>query len=130
MSLTVYLVERGGDAEKTKESLIGLPNVIIENKAKGTPCTGFHKCETDWYMILFDDEVLDQRLVNAIPIFMEADYDYYNLSRIMITEQGQRFFVNPRLFRKDVVLNRHGEPSSDYVSTNILDGFIFVNSNA
>lgn len=125
MSLTVYLVERDGDGEKAKKSLQGLPNVIIEPKKKGTPCTGFNKCETDWYMILFDDEWVDIRLNKALPFFMESDYDYFNLHRVMA--DSQRFFINPRLFRKDVILNRSGEPiGTDCVGTNILDGFIFV----
>jgi hypothetical protein len=123
MSLTVYLVERGGDGDRAKESLKGLPNVIIEPKKKGTTCTGFNKCETDWYLILFDDEWLDIRLNKALPVFMESDYDYFNLHRMMV--DSQRFFINPRLFRKDVILNKSGEPvGTEYTGTNILDGFI------
>lgn len=125
MSLTVYLVERNGNGEKSKESLQGLADVVVEERRKGTPCTGFNNCDTDWYMILFDDEWLDDRLVKALPIFMESDYDYFNLHRMMV--ESQRFFINPRLFRKDVILNRSGEPTdTECVGTNILDGFIFI----
>jgi len=124
MSLTIYVVERGGDKNKTLESVAGLNAKIVE-KSKNTSCSGFSNCDTDWYMILFTDEHIEPILVKAIPEFMQSDYDYFRIYRVMDTgEDNRRFFVNPRLFRKDVILNRHGEPSSEYVGIDILDGYI------
>jgi len=124
MELTVYLIDRGGDREKAIHSIEELEPVIIEKK-KGTPCTSFYNCDTDWYMILFTDEYLEEKLRDALPYFMEADYEYYNIYRLMNDGDKQRHFVSPRLFRKDTVLNKYGEPSKDAVGTSILDGFIF-----
>jgi hypothetical protein len=121
--LTVYLVDRGGDRDTAVNSVINLEPLIVDKK-KGTPCTGFYNCSTDWYMILFTDEYLEEVLCNALPYFMQADYDYYNVYRCMDDGESQRYFVSPRLFRKGVILNKQGEPSSDYVGTAILDGFI------
>lgn len=124
MELTVYLVDRGGDREKAINSLKELEPVIVD-KPNGTTPTSFSKCETDWYMVLFSDEYLEEKLRDAIPFFMESDFEYFNVYRMMDDGVSQRYFVSPRLFRNHVVLNKHGEVNGDYVGTSILDGFIF-----
>lgn len=123
--LTVYLIDRGGDKKKAIRSISKLEPSIIE-KPKGTACTGLgNNCKHDWYMILFTDEYLEDILCDALPYFMASDYDYFNMYRCMDDGKNQRYFMNPRLFRKGVVLNKNGEPGSEYVGTSILDGFIF-----
>jgi hypothetical protein len=126
--LTIYLIDRGGNKKKSISSVANLEPKIIE-KSKGTPCSSFANCSTDWYMILFTDEYLEEKLCDAIPFFLESDYEYFDIYRCMDDGKTQRFFKSPRIFRKDIILNRQGFPEKDKVGTAILDGFIMYNDN-
>jgi hypothetical protein len=128
MSLTIYVIDRGGDKEKTFKSIEGLGATVIE-KPSNVSVSGLNNCDTDWYMIIFTDEHLQDILVKAIPEFMQSGYDYFRFYRIMDNGEKSRYFVNPRLFRKEVILNRHGEPSSEYIGIDILDGYIEHHDN-
>ena len=124
--LTVFTVERSGCGfGKIIKAMEGMDVEFIP-VMKGDSCTKFHSHSKDWYMILFDDEIPDEKLVRALPEYLTSGYDFFEVYFIMYTDSDPRYFVQPRLFKKDVILNKHGEvvDSDSKLFTSILDGWV------
>jgi len=136
--LTVFVIEgdRPSNVEKLKESFGDLPvTFFVVQQVK--QINAFQK-ETDWYMVLFDNEYLDKKLLNVLPTFMAQD----NLRLLLIqkkfwdAEGNTAVDESPRMFRKDVVLEDNSTMPEDRFSfnpdnmTRILDGWIFDDRSA
>jgi signal peptidase I len=84
--------------------------------------------DTDWYMVLYDNEYLGKGLAVALPTFLaHVEFDYFTMYKRTGTEGNMKYYMSPRLYQKRIRLN--GESlvpvGHNLQATAILDGYIF-----
>jgi len=127
--LTLFILNSGrpgANAFKTQLSLRGLvKNFYV--------CANNHEImqrqiNTPWYMVLYDNEVLDEQAKEALPTFFELgkSFDFisfYKRGKIV----GNKFHICPRVFQKHVKLSDEGLLPINFESLNgtpCLNGFV------
>jgi len=81
--------------------------------------------DSDWYLVMFDNEFVSPDLRDAIKIIVETDPDYDYFIFMEKTWEG-KVFQSPRMFRRDVRLQRDSFLPEDKTlrCERILDGWI------
>lgn len=129
IELTLYVMTSGKDPDEPR-----LLNSFGQNVAlrvvKTEPGTALPDpgINTDWYMVLYDNEYIGKALADALPVFMtHSEFDYLTMYKRAGTEGNMRYFMSPRLYKKDIKLT--GESlvpvGHNLQATAILDGYIF-----
>jgi len=76
--------------------------------------------KTDWYMFMFDNEMLSEQLKQAIPFFLLYPYDFYIIYKRVKMGGRAKFFFEPRIFHFDVRRNNLEGKKHE----TILDGWL------
>ena len=63
--------------------------------------------DTDWYGYIYADEWLDDRIKEALPVFLTAQYfDCLILFKRVVDQGKKRVFSSPRIFKQGVQLKK------------------------
>jgi len=128
MKLDVFIIPHsceGRTQEDTIESFGKIPCTFY------TDCTTYedinkHHKDGDWYMVIYDNEYIDEDVQFAIPVFIDCeDYDCLILHRFKVNNKHEK---SPRIFRKHLKL----QPNSLFPAfqeggiayETVLDGWI------
>ena len=113
------------DSKKTLDSLkhesFDLKEIVLIDKFKNIV---YDKIGTEWYLILHDDEQLDEQLLEAVPVLLNEDrinvFSFYKKNHL-----GE-YSICPRLFRKNIKISPlHLFPENEREPiTNVLNGFV------
>lgn len=107
-TLTLIIFECDGfDTQATARSVPFADKVIVmkERDLRGL------KVETDWFGFLMANELMEEPLARAIPIFLESTYECLVLFKIT----GKVGYATPRFFRRNI------EFESEMLYPGILD---------
>jgi hypothetical protein len=82
--------------------------------------------KTDWYAVIYDDEHIDEPLLEGLKVFIEeskADM------LILMKKKNGAYFRGPRLFRRDVMLRTDTllPEKEDLQFDTVLNGLIYDN---
>lgn len=115
-SLTLFIIPGGpagaGDYNRVVSSLEGVVD-YVEFLSDRRVDLASRDVRTDWYMFLYNNEWVDPKVKQAIPVFMEYPFDAIVLFKLVYerqdkdyyTELENRIFTVPRIFKKGVILN-------------------------
>lgn len=110
--------------DKTIESL-NHPEVILKDVIyiDNLSDIDYGMIKTDWWLILYDDEVVEDRLVDVFPFIQDQwMFDCFSLYRHDL--EGKITFC-PRLFRKEVQTRTdYLYPREEVKMEKLLDGWI------
>jgi len=124
--MNIFILPSGSehaDAEKTLNSFFEFELIVYERKASSLQDIVDSEID-DWYMIIYDDEQIDERLAKAIPVYLLSQFEVLECYKQTTDKTGT---LSPRLFRG------HIKPQWDTLlpenlqnlkTTKILDGWI------
>jgi hypothetical protein len=128
MELTLFIKKSNhpaSDRKKTIKSLesdsFSIKEIVFIDKFENIDYEGI---QTDWYMILHDNEALDESLLESIPCLLEESktkcFAFYK------SLGNEKFSVCPRLFRKEIKISTKVlYPRNELEPiVNILNGFV------
>lgn len=103
-SLTLFVIKSGNgeffDREAAIKSFGSLPEKIIDIE-KQSDINGT-EISSKWFGVIFDDELLEESLLEALPIFFNAEYEYLVVYKV--DEKLDKAWSSPRFFRSGVKL--------------------------
>lgn len=128
MELTLFIKKSNhpsSNKNKTIKSLesnsFSVKEIVFIDKFENIAYEGI---QTEWYMILHDNEALDESLLESIPVLLEEPktkcFAFYK------SVGEEKYSICPRLFKKEVKIS----PKCLYPSNerepivNILNGFV------
>jgi len=128
MELTVFIKRSNhpmADKDKTKKSLkhtgFFVKQFVFIDKFENIDYEGI---QTDWYLILYDNEALDKELLEAMPALLNETrikaFSFYK------SYEHDKYSICPRLFRKEIRIS----PNCLYPVNerepimNVLNGFV------
>jgi len=123
--MNIFILPSGSaqaDSKKTAESFEGIP--FMYKQVDSLQDIIYEDTEGDWYMIMYDDEYIDENLAKSIPVYLLSQFDVMECYRKTGEKTGT---ISPRLFRG------HIKPQWDSLlpadiqnlkTTRILDGWI------
>lgn len=128
MELTVFIKRSNhpmADKDKTKKSLehmyFSVKQFVFIDKFENIDYEGI---QTDWYLILYDNEALDKELLEAMPTLLnETRIKAFSFYKI---QENKKYSICPRLFRKEIRIS----PNCLYPVNerepimNVLNGFV------
>jgi len=126
--LTLFVVQSRADAlnhdrtiasfHEIVDEIYFVPNIReINDKPK----------RNDWYAVIYDDEHIDEPLVEGLKVFIEQS----PVDVLVLGKEGKdKFFKAPRLFRRDVALRTDSLlPANDNLEfETVLNGMIHDNN--
>lgn len=129
MELTLFIKKSNHPAsnrEKTIKSLesdsFSIKEIVFIDKFENIDYEGI---QTDWYMILHDNEALDESLLESIPVLLD-DLGKTKCFAFYKNVGNEKYSICPRLFRKEIKIStkvlyprNEREPI-----VNILNGFV------
>ena len=77
-----------------------------------------------WFFIIYDNEIIDEELVAALRVFMQAKFD---IVKVYKKEIDDVYSISPRMFRKEIVLPEFGLLPNSWKELNMetcLNGFL------
>lgn len=84
--------------------------------------------DTPWYGYVYADEWVDERIREALPVFLQADYfDCLVMLKKQLNYGDTRVFQSPRIFKKDVTLEKDmliPRNPTTLVFETMLDGWV------
>jgi len=85
--------------------------------------------ESDWYGVLYDDELISKELLEALPVFFEGTHADVLIAYRADKENFKAASMGPRFFRKSVVLRKDclNAERKGLVYDKILNGWILSN---
>ena len=128
MELTVFIKRSNhpmADKDKTKKSLehmdFSVKQFVFIDKFENIDYEGI---QTDWYLILYDNEALDKELLESMPVLLnETRTKVFSFYKI---QEDKKYSICPRLFRKELKIS----PNCLYPVNerepimNVLNGFV------
>lgn len=123
--LTIYILQCGNpDIRRCVESLKDIcinPIVTLQKDIETISKT----CATPWFGYVFANEYFDLNLINAIPVFLNYNYDIIVLMGRIWNEKQEKYIMHqsPRIFKKGIEIE--GVLPKDYKTvTRVLDGWV------
>ena len=133
--MEIFILPSGSgtaDIMRAKASTISFANRLrLVKSLAGIKAVGVQR---GWYMVLYDNEFVDDNLAKAIPVYMQSDFEI--LECFKRTEFGtgyQKLAISPRIFNKKIKLSGNSLIPAHYEklkATKILDGWIEENVHA
>lgn len=129
--MEIFILPSGSydtDRDKTVNSFTKIPeniDVIIRSAGCLADIVAA-EVHSDHYMIIYDNESIDDRAAQAIPAYLQSDYEMIDILK-KESEDGKEFSFSPRLFKKHIVIQKDTlvpENFKDLKSTKMLDGWI------
>ena len=75
----------------------------------------------DWYAVLYDNECLDEQLLEGLKVFIEQS----DADALVLFKTGDRPSKSPRLFRRHITLQSNSlMPEQDVKFETVLNGWI------
>ena len=99
-------------------------NVILTFQIMSSGINKITDHEAEWFGYVNEDEWIDKDLAEALPKYLESDYDCLVLYKKVRAGGKERFFFTPRIFRHTVKLDLNLLPPEDVFSTRVLDGWL------
>ncbi len=127
--LTVFMLPMGGGVA-TSASILALQPLFrhMVFSCRDNDEVNQSQKYTNWYMILYDDEVPDMGLLDGLSTFMNNSFDFIIVYRKGYHENGsKRLQFSPRVFRSYVPLDSENLlplNSEGLTHEKILNGFI------
>lgn len=105
--LTLFIL-KSGDPKADSNALLKsfnhmAPDIVFAGSIK--VISDFPDMRTKWYIVMYDNEKLDQNLMEALPVYLEhSKSDVVVMFKI---DENDEVTTAPRLFRKDVILREN-----------------------
>ena len=130
--LTLYIIpsdrKEKANVQRAIDSFLPMPGSDkLKVEVLGNRDLHLVEPETDWYGFLFDVEWLDEKIADALPVFMANDFDFLIAYKKVTVKGAPKIFFAPRFFRKEVKLIPHkliAENEEDLKREKILNGWI------
>jgi hypothetical protein len=121
--MTLFVVNSCADAQDPTESIdsFGALASEVNEVASLNEINGTVRGE-DWYGVIYDDEVIDERLLEGIKVFLkESSADVL----VLFKTNGEKGSYSPRIFRSHITLQEGSlMPEQDVRFERVLNGWI------
>ena len=127
--LTLYIMKTHHENKCVADLYLSISGLWIDRLVVGTVDEiNEDKKDTDWYLILFDNEKVSPDLRNAISTILNVD-PKIDVFIFMEKHLDDKFTQSPRMFRKNVRLQPDSFLPEDngYKYERILDGWVHKN---
>lgn len=130
LALTVFILKSGRKQTDIEKLTMSIPDSIHARYVTIDRLSVIddYKPETEWYMVLYDNEFISPSLAKSLHVYMHHDFDFYIIMKRIYNDDGNMEVTqSPRLFRKPVKLSRDSLMpinSEKLKSERIMDGWI------
>ncbi len=110
------------DVKETAESFEGIP--FFYKQVSNLQAIIDEEIDAGWYMIMYDDEYIDDNMAKAIPIYLLSQFEVLECYKRTDDKVGT---ISPRLFRENIKPQRDSLlPANikELKTSRILDGWI------
>jgi hypothetical protein len=117
--------KENSDGVSTRDSCAHVKNAFFLNNLSDIKNIDF---STDYYIILYDDEVLSQVINNILNVYLEQDFDFIECFRIETVDDHPKITFAPRIFKKGICPSDKcllPENFTQYKITRMLDAYIY-----
>ena len=125
--ITLFIIRSCADPKDPKKTIesffevvddLWLLNSIDDVNAK--------EKKNEWYGVMYDNEIIDEPLNEGLKVFIEqCDADVL----ILMAKVGDKIYKSPRLFRRNVLLNKGSlmPEGKDLKFETVLNGWVLQN---
>lgn len=124
MKLTIYILPSQGHLDM--RDTMGFVNDDFFTFVPVDTTELLHVEQQKPYGFIYDNEVMDESLMEALPVFIRHDWDVLVFLKKTKSNGDFKFFESPRIFRPYVELNKL-VPSPLWHYERVLDGWILEN---
>jgi|FLOH01.1.fsa_nt_gi hypothetical protein len=128
--ITLFIVQSCADAKDVNQTLDSFSGLVDEIWCvKSLDEVNKTERKNDWYGVIYDDELIDERLNEGLKVFIEqSTADVLVLFKINSDGNHSK---SPRLFRRHVTLRDSSmmPEQEDLVFETVLNGWVLPNAN-
>ena len=120
--ITLFVVQSCADAKDPAKTIASCAGIASEvHQVTSLAEVNSTDRVNDWYAVLYDNECLDEQLLEGLKVFIEQS----DADALVLFKTGDKPSKSPRLFRRHITLQNNSlMPEQDVKFETVLNGWV------